>query len=134
MNAQKQIEIDYNFLEKEQDMHVLIEGIKLAQRILKQDVFKAFNGQEILPGPDVKTDADYQAYVREYAATVFHPVGTCKMGIDAMSVVNPKLKVVGFNNLRIADASIMPDLVSGNTNAPCIMIGERAADFILQQQ
>ncbi|WP_314341317.1 GMC oxidoreductase [Acinetobacter guillouiae] len=115
-------------------MHVLIEGIKLAQRILKQDVFKAFNGQEILPGPDVKTDADYQAYVREYAATVFHPVGTCKMGIDAMSVVNPKLKVVGFNNLRIADASIMPDLVSGNTNAPCIMIGERAADFILQQQ
>lgn len=134
VNAQKQIEIDYNFLEKEHDMHVLIEGIKLAQRILKQDVFKAFNGQEILPGPDVKTDADYQAYVREYAATVFHPVGTCKMGIDAMSVVDPKLKVVGFNNLRIADASIMPDLVSGNTNAPCIMIGERAADFILQQQ
>ena len=133
INAHKEIEIDYNFLEKEQDMRVLIEGVKLAQRILKQDVFKQLNGTEILPGPQVKTDQDYEAYVREFAATVFHPVGTCKMGMDSMSVVDPKLKVFGFTNLRIADASIMPDLISGNTNAPCIMIGERAADFILQQ-
>ncbi|OEY95334.1 alcohol dehydrogenase [Acinetobacter qingfengensis] len=130
INAKKQMEIDYNFFEKEEDMKVLIEGVKLAQNILKQKEFEVFNGKEILPGPHVKTNADYEKYVRESAATVFHPIGTCKMGTDAMSVVDPQLKVYGFRNLRVADASIMPDLISGNTNAPCIMIGERAADFI----
>lgn len=127
----RELEIDYNFLEKSQDLQVLIKGIQLAQNILKQPEFNTFNGQEILPGPNVNSEYDYEKYVAEYAATVFHPVGTCKMGTDALSVVDPTLKVQGMKNLRIADASIMPKLISGNTNAPCIMIGERAADFIL---
>lgn len=134
INSQQALEIDYNFLAKKQDMQVLIEGIKLAQNILQQAEFKPLKGQEVLPGPDVKTDADYEAYVREYAATVFHPVGTCKMGVDSMSVVDPTLKVYGMHNLRVADASIMPNLISGNTNAPCIMIGERASHFILESK
>lgn len=131
ISADKKLEIDYNFLERKEDMKVLIEGIKLAQSILKQPDFKPLNGDEILPGPNVSTENEYEEYVRNYAATVFHPVGTCKMGTDRMSVVDPELKVHGMTNLRIADASIMPKLISGNTNAPCIMIGERAAEFIL---
>ena len=131
INANRTLEIDYNFLEKDEDMKVLIEGIKLAQNILKQPEFKHLNGREILPGPNVNTTTEYEEYVRNYAATVFHPVGTCKMGVDNMSVVDPELKVYGMKNLRVADASIMPKLISGNTNAPCIMIGERVADFIM---
>lgn len=132
INTQKELEIDYNFLDKSHDMKVLIEGIKLAQNILKQPEFTPLKGREVLPGPQVSSETDYEKYVKDYAATVFHPVGTCKMGTDKMSVVDPTLKVHGMHNLRIADASIMPKLISGNTNAPCIMIGERAADFILK--
>lgn len=131
IDARRQLELDYNFLADMDDARVLIEGIRLARRILADAAFDGLRGEEMLPGPQVQSDEQLLAYLRQYAATVFHPVGTCKMGVDAMSVVRPDLKVVGLQGLRVADASIMPTLVSGNTNAPCIMIGEKAAELIL---
>ena len=124
--------IDFNFLSDPEDAKVLIEGLKLARKILADQQFDGIRGTEMLPGKDVQTDEQLMTYVREYAATVFHPVGTCKMGVDSMSVVRPDLKVHGIEGLRVADASIMPTLISGNTNAPCIMIGEKAAEMILR--
>jgi len=135
LNKSGQLLIDFNFLDNIEDARVLIEGIKLARKILADPIFAPICGKEMLPGDKVQTDEELLAYIREYAATVFHPVGTCKMGQDAMSVTDPlSLKVYGVDNLRIADASIMPILISGNTNAPCIMIGERAADMIINEQ
>ncbi len=131
LNARRELELDYNFLADMEDAKVLIEGIRLARKMLADEAFEPYRGKEMLPGKEVQTDEELLAYIREYAATVFHPVGTCKMGLDDAAVVSPDLKVRGINNLRIADASIMPTLVSGNTNAPCIMIGEKAADLIL---
>ncbi|MGX9417907.1 GMC family oxidoreductase [Vibrio sp. WJH972] len=122
--------LDYNFLSNEDDAKVLIEGIRCARKILADSEFDGARGTEMLPGKDCTTDEQLLEYVKEYGATVFHPVGTCKMGTDAQSVVCPELKVHGIAGLRVADAAIMPTLVSGNTNAVCIMIGERAADFI----
>lgn len=128
------IAIDFNFLNDPYDANVLVEGIKVARNILAQPEFNALRGKEMLPGKDIRTDAQLHEYVKKYCATVFHPVGTCKMGRDEMSVVSPEtLKVYGFNNLRVADASVMPTLISGNTNAPSIMIGERAASMILTE-
>lgn len=124
--------IDFNFLSNPADAKVLIEGLKLARKILAGSQFDGIRGKEMLPGAQVQTDEQWMTYVREYAATVFHPVGTCKMGVDPMSVVGPDLKVHGVQGLRVVDASIMPTLISGNTNAPCIMIGEKAADMILK--
>ncbi|WP_321950897.1 GMC family oxidoreductase [Paraburkholderia bannensis] len=132
LNASGQLVIDFNFLSNPEDGRVLVEGLKLARKVLADPVFDEIRGKEMLPGKAVQTDEQLWAYIRDYAATVFHPVGTCKMGVDAMSVVSPaSLKVQGIEGLRVADASIMPTLISGNTNAPCIMIGERAADMIL---
>ena len=126
--------IDFNFLSDPQDAKVLIEGLKLARKVLADQGFDGIRGEEMLPGAHVQTDEQWMTYVREYAATVFHPVGTCKMGVDALSVVGPDLKVHGVQGLRVVDASIMPTLISGNTNAPCIMIGEKAAQMILRGQ
>lgn len=128
--ANKQLEIDYNFLDNEQDAKTLIDGIRYARKILADDEFTPYRGKEMLPGEDCQSDEELLEYIREYGATVFHPVGTCKMGSDDQSVVSSDLKVHGLTGLRIADASVMPELVSGNTNAVCIMIGERAASFI----
>jgi choline dehydrogenase-like flavoprotein len=127
-----QLVIDFNFMSDPADAAVLIEGLKLTRRILADKQFDAIRGEEMLPGKAVQTDEQWMTYLREYAATVFHPVGTCKMGTDTMSVVDLDLKVHGVRGLRVVDASIMPTLISGNTNAPCIMIGEKAADLILQ--
>ena len=123
--------IDFNFLSDPADAQVLVEGVKLARRILAAPPFDHIRGEEMLPGKAVQSDEQLMSYIRDYASTVFHPVGTCKMGVDAMSVVGPDLKVHGLKGLRVVDASIMPSLISGNTNAPCIMIGEKAADLIL---
>lgn len=131
LSAGRSLGIDFNFFSDEDDARVLVEGVKLARRILAQPPFAGIRGEEMLPGPQVQSDEQLLAHLREHAATVFHPVGTCKMGTDEAAVVAPDLKVRGLSNLRVADASIMPTLISGNTNAPCIMIGERAADFIL---
>ena len=110
----------------------LTEGIKVARSILASPVFDPVRGPEILPGPGVNSDAEILAYLRAEALTVYHPVGTAKMGTDDMAVVDPEsLKVRGLANLRVADASIMPTLIGGNTNAPCMMVGDKAADAIL---
>jgi len=89
-----------------------------------------FVGKEFEPGPRVKSDEDIRAFIRNKAETLYHPVGTCKMGVDAMAVVDPQLRVHGIQGLRVADASIMPLIPNGNTNAPSIMIGEKAAELM----
>ena len=86
--------------------------------------------EAIQPGEAVQSDADIRAYIRASASTVFHPVGTCKMGGDPLAVVDPQLRVYGVEGLRVADASIMPTIVNGNTNAPAIMIGEKLAEML----
>lgn len=131
LNKQRELEIDFNFLANMDDAKVLIEGLKLARKVLADSSFDSLRGKEMLPGAEVQSDEQLLAYIREYGATVFHPVGTCKMGVDAMSVVTPQLEVIGVQGLRVADASVMPTLISGNTNAPCIMIGEKAAQMIV---
>jgi len=93
---------------------------------------KEFNGGEIAPGTQVTSKEELAEYVRNVSSTVWHPVGTCKMGIDEMAVVDPELRVYGIEKLRVADASIMPTITTGNTNAASIMIGEKAADMILK--
>ena len=92
---------------------------------------KDITGDEIAPGAQLQTDDEILDWVRKTAETTYHPVGTCKMGNDTLAVVNSELKVHGIDGLRVADASIMPTLTSGNTNAPCIMIGEKCSDMVL---
>ena len=112
---------------------MLIEGIRKAREILASPVFDEIRGEEMAPGKDIQTDEEILEYLVNTTTTVYHPVGTCKMGIDDMAVVDPKtLKVKGVNNLRVIDASIMPKLISGNTSAPSMMIGEKGASMILQ--
>ena len=91
---------------------------------------KEMTGEEIAPGASLQTDEEILEWVRNNAETTYHPVGTCKMGNDPMAVVDDRLRVHGLQGLRVADASIMPTLTSGNTNAPCIMIGEKCADMV----
>src|SRR5665213_3782675 len=91
-------------------------------------------GDEVLPGPATDSDEDLDAFIRDTLGTTFHPVGTCRMGRDPLAVVDPKLKVHGIKGLRVIDASVMPNVISGNTNAPVIMIAEKGADMILGRQ
>jgi choline dehydrogenase-like flavoprotein len=124
--------IDPCYLSDEYDARIMIEGVKLARRILDAPAFAAFRGTEIEPGPAVQSDAELLAFIRDYAETIYHPIGTCRMGSpdDPATVVDPELRVIGTEGLRVVDASVMPKLIRGNTNAPTVMIGERAADFI----
>ncbi|QJP14230.1 NAD(P)-binding protein [Starkeya sp. ORNL1] len=122
--------IDPNYLAEPYDMDCLIEGVKVAQEIMAKPAIKAFIAREHLPGRPLSTRADYEAFVRKEAQGAIHPCGACRMGTDDMAVVDPQLRVHGIDGLRVADTSIMPNLISGNTNAPAIMIGERVADFI----
>ena len=98
---------------------------------MSQPSFSDHLGAEIIPGKEVQNDNEIDAFVRETAMTVFHPIGTCRMGADDGSVVDPELNVRGCENLRVVDASVMPDLVGGNINAPVIMIAEKGADLVL---
>lgn len=109
------------------DLDVVVEGVKIARKILNSSAFDEFRGDEYLPGPDVQSDEDLAEFVRNYSQTIYHPVGTCKMGSDDMAVVDAALRVHGVSGLRVADASIMPTIVNANTNAPSIMIGEKCA-------
>ncbi|MDB5987230.1 MAG: FAD-dependent oxidoreductase [Nevskia sp.] len=124
--------IDANYLATERDMEVLVNGIKKAREVMRQAAFKPYSGGEMTPPPSVQTDAQIRDYIRANSETIYHPVGTCKMGRDAMAVVDTRLRVHGLQGLRVVDASIMPTLIGGNTNAPTTMIAEKAADLILQ--
>jgi choline dehydrogenase len=119
-----------NYLKSEADVQKLVAALKLMRQLLHARVFDEFRGEEIAPGADVQSDAALEAYIRETGSTVYHPVGTCKMGTDSMAVVDPELRVYGVEGLRVVDASIMPTITTGNTNAPTIMIGEKAADLV----
>ena len=122
--------IDPNYCADPQDREMSIRGLKLTQEILGQDALKPFIKAERLPGPDIKTDDDYFDFICEHSKTSHHCAGTCAMGPGDTAVVTPRLKFNGLDGLRVADASIMPNVVSSNTNAPTIMIGEKAADMI----
>ena len=123
--------IQPNYLEAEEDRRALREGTKLARDIFAQEAFDPYRGPELMPGAAVRNDTQIDAWVRKTAETIYHPVGTARMGKDSESVVDAELKVYGVEGLRVVDASVMPTLVSGNTNAPTIMIAEKASDMIL---
>jgi choline dehydrogenase len=116
--------------EEDEDMRTMMEGIKLARRIVAASPFDRLRGQEISPGSEADSDEALRSHVRQNGQTYYHPVGTCKMGVDNMAVVDPELRVRGIARLRVADASIMPTIPRANTNAATIMIAEKAADLI----
>jgi choline dehydrogenase len=122
--------IDPNYFDSERDLSGMVEGVKIARKIVNAKAFDDLRGPEYRPGPDVTTDDEIADALRQYSETLYHPVGTCKMGGDPMAVVDASLRVRGVEGLRVVDASIMPTITSGNTNAPTIMIAEKAADLI----
>jgi choline dehydrogenase len=124
--------LDPNYLADEADMEVLVEGVKLGRRIIQSPAFDDYRGEEFVPGESIQTDDDIREFIRDYVQCLYHAVGTCKMGNDSLAVVNERLQVHGVQGLRVADASIMPEIVNANTNSPCIMIGEKCADMILR--
>jgi choline dehydrogenase len=123
--------IDPNLLSAPQDLAPLICGMRLARRIFAASTFARYHPEETAPGSDAQSDDDLAAYVRAQAYTVHHPVGTCRMGKDAAAVVDPELRVIGLDGLRVADASVFPSIIGGNTNAAIVMIAEKASDLIL---
>lgn len=132
-NPMEPPKINANYLQTDFDVRTMIDAIRMTREIINQKAFDKYRGRELAPGPTVDSDGDMVKWLRANAMTTFHPVGTCKMGNDPMAVVDNRLKVRGIDGLRVADASIMPIISSGNTNAPAIMIGERASDFILTE-
>ena len=123
--------LDPRYLSEQADVDALVHCVKLCREIGEASALSTWNAGEVWPGPDAMSDQELAEYVRKSASTYHHQVGTCKMGTDRHAVVDPELKVRGVDGLRVADASIMPAVTSGNTNAPSIMIGEKAADMIL---
>lgn len=124
--------IDPDYLAESADVEQLVRGVHLVRRILAQPAFAPHHEVEMSPGPALQNDDDLAAWVRRSGESAYHPVGTCKMGIDSMAVVDPRLRVYGLQCLRVVDASIMPTLVGGNTNQPATMIGEKGAEMILE--
>jgi choline dehydrogenase len=122
--------IHANYLSTEGDLQVVIHGVRLSRQLAHSKAFEAYRGDELHPGTDAQTDAEIGEFVRREAETLYHPVGTCKMGNDSMAVVDARLRVRGVEKLRVVDASIMPRIIAGNTNAPTIMVAEKAADMI----
>jgi choline dehydrogenase len=119
-----------NYLSDHNDQRTVVDGLKLIRRILGTRHFERFTESEFLPGAEVQTDDELLNYARQYGGTVYHPTSTCRMGTDAMAVVDPELRVHGVEGLRVVDASVMPTVASGNTNAATTMIGEKAADMV----
>ena len=121
--------IDPNFLAEEDDLRRLMRGARIVFRLLEAPAMRAVSGDYLYQGPDA-SDEDLIADIKLRSDTIYHPVGTCRMGTDRTAVLDPQLRVNGVSGLRVVDASVMPNLVSGNTNAPTIMIAEKAADLI----
>jgi len=121
--------IDPNFFDDPDDLETMLRGLKLMRKLMDAPALKSRRTTSMTDA-NINTDDELRELIRNRADTVYHPVGTCKMGLDTMSVVDPQLRVFGIKGLRIADASVMPTLISGNTNAITMVIGERAADFI----
>jgi len=125
--------IKMNYLSTQEDRDVAAKGLKLIRKIvLETKTFKKYDPEEFRPGINIQDDEELVKAGSDFTQTIFHPVGTCKMGNDENSVVNDKLSMHGIENLRVIDASIMPNITSGNTNAPTIMIAEKGADMILK--
>lgn len=125
--------IDPNFYGEESDLEEMVKGFKLTQTLMQSEAFKSMIKEDLFTA-NVHTDEEIRQVLRDRSDTVYHPVGSCKMGVDEMAVVDPRLRVYGIQNLRVVDASIMPKVVNGNTNAPAIMIAEKAVDMINQDQ
>jgi choline dehydrogenase len=123
--------IDPNFLDDPYDWKISLEGFRWGREMLATKAFAPFVKREHMPGREVRTDSEIRAYVRRWAKTDYHPVGSCKMGADDMAVVDQQLRVHGIAGLRVIDASIMPTLISGNTQATSVMIGEKGAHHVL---
>jgi choline dehydrogenase len=126
--------IQPNYLSTPHDRATIVAGIRLARRLAATSALSPYVAGEYLPGSATVTDDDILAFAKNKGATIFHPAGTCKMGpaSDSHAVVDPELRVHGMDGLRVVDCSVMPSIVSGNTNAPVIMIAEKAADMILR--
>ena len=122
-----------NYLSDPIDQQTLVDGLKLCRQVLAQPALARFVAEEFQPGTAVQSDIALLDYARQRGGTVYHPTSTCKMGVDAMAVVDPELRVIGIEGLRVADASVMPTVISGNTNAAAIMIGEKLADLVRQR-
>lgn len=126
-----QPEIVPNFLSHDEDRRAMVDGMKLAREIIGQKPMDAWRVAELSPGPDVKSDAEWLSFARANGQTIYHAIGTCRMGTDPMSVVDPQLRVHGIEGLRVVDASVMPEMVSGNTQAAVMMLAAKGADIIL---
>jgi choline dehydrogenase len=124
----------HNFLATPEAQRVAVDAVRLTRRIVGGRALAPFEPEEYMPGAKVQSDEEILAYARQTVITVFHQSGTCRMGQDPMAVVDERLRVRGLAGLRVVDASIMPNVVSGNTNAPTMMIAEKAADMIRQDR
>ena len=133
-NAEDYPAISLNYLSTSEDETVAVRGLQFTRKIMAAKALEQFKPKELKPGSDIQTDEQLLSAARDLGTTIFHPVGTCKMGNDNMAVVNDRLQVHGIKNLRVIDASVMPRITSGNTNAPTVMIAEKGAEFILKSR
>ena len=122
--------INLNYLTAQADRKVAADSIRMTRKIIAQPALQKFSPEEFKPGPDYMEDEALASAAGDIGTTIFHPVGTCKMGNDNMAVVDERLRVRGIEGLRVVDASVMPTITSGNTNSPTIMIAEKGADMI----
>lgn len=123
--------IDPNYLDDPEDLQTLVEGMQIARRILAAPAFESLRGTELVPGPKVADEPSWIEYVRNTVVSVHHPCSTCRMGVDALAVVDPQLRVRGLDGLRVVDASVFPRVVAGNSNAAVVMVAEKGADLIM---
>ena len=126
--------IQFNYMQTEHDLKEMRDGIKIAREIFHQKAFDKYRGKEINPGINSSSESDLNEFIKNKGDTAYHPSCTCKMGKDELSVVDEELKVYGIENLRVVDASIMPNIITGNLNATTVMIAEKASDLILKKE